>query len=105
MSLDVAFKNFCFTTEWVSASSMVSQTEPIQTPCACPCSTIHVMLLAVGRDKTSIHVCSLIAKKIKTLPKHLAVSLTWDRGKEMAEHVQFSVVYVVEVFRTEGAFC
>lgn len=53
--------------------------------------TRYVMLLAVGRDKTSSHVCSLIAKKIKRLPKHLAVSLTWDRGKEMAGHLQFSV--------------
>ena len=48
--------------------------------------TRYVMLLAVGRNKTSHHVCALIAKKIRTLPQHLAVSLTWDRGKEMARH-------------------
>jgi IS30 family transposase len=60
--------------------------------------TRYVMLLAVGRDKTSSNVCSLIAKKIKTLPKHLAVSLTWDRGKEMAGHLQFSVATGVEVY-------
>jgi IS30 family transposase len=60
--------------------------------------TRYVRLLAVGRDKTSSHVCSLIAKKIKSLPKHLAVSLTWDRGKEMAGHVQFSVATGVEVY-------
>ena len=60
--------------------------------------TRYVMLLAVGRDKTSSHVCSLIAKKIKALPKHLAVSLTWDRGKEMAGHLQFSVATGVEVY-------
>ncbi|MEO1935063.1 MAG: IS30 family transposase [Myxococcales bacterium] len=60
--------------------------------------TRYVMLLAVGRDKTSSHVCSLIAKKIKTLPKHLAVSLTWDRGKEMAGHLQFSVATGVAVY-------
>ena len=46
--------------------------------------TRYVMLLAVGRNTTSHHVCALIAKKIRTLPQHLAVSLTWDRGKEMA---------------------
>ena len=60
--------------------------------------TRYVMLLGVGRDKTSNHVCSLIAKKIKTLPKHLAVSLTWDRGKEMAGHVQLSVATGVKVY-------
>ena len=30
--------------------------------------TRYVMLLAVGRNKTSHHVCALIAKKIRTLP-------------------------------------
>jgi len=60
--------------------------------------TRYVMLVAVGRDKTSSHVCSLIAKKIKTLPKHLAVSLTWDRGKELANHLQFSVATGVQVY-------
>ena len=60
--------------------------------------TRYVMLVAVGRDKTSSHVCSLIAKKIKTLPKHLAVSLTWDRGKELANHLQFSVATGVKVY-------
>jgi IS30 family transposase len=60
--------------------------------------TRYVMLVAVGRDKTSSHVCSLIAKKIKTLPKHLAVSLTWDRGKELANHLRFSVATGVHVY-------
>ena len=46
----------------------------------------------------SEHVCSLIAKKIKTLPKHLAISLTWDRGKELAAHLQFSVATGVQVY-------
>lgn len=60
--------------------------------------TRYVMLIAVGRNKTSSHVCSLIAKKIKTLPKHLAVSLTWDRGKELASHHEFSVATGVQVY-------
>ncbi len=60
--------------------------------------TRYVMLLAVGRDKTSHHVCALIAKKIRTLPQHLAVSLTWDRGKEMAGHRQFSIATGVQVY-------
>jgi transposase, IS30 family len=60
--------------------------------------TRYVMLIAVGRNKTSSHVCSLIAKKIKTLPKHLAISLTWDRGKELAAHRQFSVATGVQVY-------
>jgi hypothetical protein len=34
VSLEDALKNFCLTTGWVSASSVVSQTEPVHTPCA-----------------------------------------------------------------------
>lgn len=60
--------------------------------------TRYVMLLAVGRDRTSARVRALIAKKIRTLPQHLAVSLTWDRGKEMAGHRQFSVATGVQVY-------
>ena len=43
--------------------------------------TRYVMLLAVGRDRTSARVCALIAKKIRTLPQHLAVSLTGTAGR------------------------
>ncbi len=60
--------------------------------------TRYVMLLSVGRNKTSQHVCSLLAKKIKTLPRHLAVSLTWDRGKELAAHLEFTVDTGVQVY-------
>jgi IS30 family transposase len=60
--------------------------------------TRYVMLLRVGQDKTSQHVCSLIAKKVKTLPRHLAVSLTWDRGKELAAHLAFTVASGVQVY-------
>ncbi len=60
--------------------------------------TRYVMLLSVGRNRTSQHVCSLLAKKIKTLPRHLAVSLTWDRGKELAAHLKFTIDTGVQVY-------
>ena len=60
--------------------------------------TRYVLLLAIGRDKTSQHVCGLLAKKIRTLPRHLARSLTWDRGKELAGHLQFSIATGVQVY-------
>jgi len=56
------------------------------------------MLLAVVRDRTSARVCALIVKKIQTLPRHLAVSLTWDRGLELAGHRQFTVATGVQVY-------
>ena len=32
-----------------------------------------------------------LGRRVKTLPSQLRKSLTWDQGKEMAEHVRFSV--------------
>jgi IS30 family transposase len=39
-----------------------------------------------------------VAAQISDLPAHLARSLTWDQGKEMAQHAQFSVDTGVAVF-------
>ena len=39
-----------------------------------------------------------LAKRILTLPADLRRSLTWDQGKEMAEHVRFSVETGVQVY-------
>ncbi len=39
-----------------------------------------------------------IARRILTLPEQLRRTLTWDRGKEMAEHVRFTVDTGVQVY-------
>ena len=53
--------------------------------------TRYVLLARIGTDKTSPAVCEAIADKIHSLPEHLARSLTWDQGREMAGHVKFTV--------------
>jgi len=53
--------------------------------------TRYVLLARIGTDKTSPAVCEAIAQKILELPEQLARSLTWDRGREMADHAQFSL--------------
>ena len=53
--------------------------------------TRYVLLARIGRDKTSPAVCQAIAEKILELPEQLTSSLTWDRGREMAGHAEFSV--------------
>ena len=53
--------------------------------------TRYVLLARIGAEKTSPAVCAAIADKIHTLPGHLARSLTWDQGREMAGHAEFSV--------------
>ena len=53
--------------------------------------TRYVMLARIATDKTSPTVCAAIAEKILTLPEHLARSLTWDQGREMARHAEFTI--------------
>ena len=39
-----------------------------------------------------------LTNTMSTLPTHLALSLTWDRGKEMSAHAQFKVETGISVF-------
>jgi hypothetical protein len=44
------------------------------------------------------HVKHALAHTIRALPDHLRRSLTWDRGKEMGEHVRFTLDTGVQVY-------
>ena len=39
-----------------------------------------------------------LTKKIQTLPAELRLSLTWDQGRELAEHAKFTVDTGVKVY-------
>src|SRR5262249_4825550 len=54
--------------------------------------TRFVMLLKVPSKDTATVVAAL-GKHVRKLPRELRRSLTWDRGKEMADHKNFTVVY------------
>lgn len=59
--------------------------------------TRFVMLVKVkGRDTES--VVSSLSRQVRTLPKALRGSLTWDRGTEMASHKDFTVATDVKVY-------
>jgi IS30 family transposase len=60
-------------------------------------STRFGMLIKVD-DKTAEHVAFQLAANLGRLPEHLARSLTWDQGTELAAHTQFSVKTGVPVF-------
>ena len=60
-------------------------------------STRFGMLIKVD-DKTAEHVAQRLAVNLSRLPGHLARSLTWDQGTELAAHAKFSTETGVPVF-------
>jgi len=50
-----------------------------------------VMLVHLPGSHTADVVADALAETIATLPEQLRRSLTWDQGREMAEHARFSV--------------
>ena len=58
----------------------------------------YVMLLHLPNGRTADEVRKALQLQIATLPDHLKLSLTWDQGKEMAEHMAFAVESGVPVF-------
>ena len=46
----------------------------------------------------AITIKNALTNTMSTLPTHLALSLTWDRGKEMSAHAQFKVETGISVF-------
>ena len=49
-------------------------------------------------DKTAEHVAARLAESVVRLPAHLARSLTWDQGSELASHAAFTVGTGVPVY-------
>src|SRR5216683_1253552 len=60
--------------------------------------TRFVMLVNLRAGRLAEHVKDALADTIRALPNHLRRSLTWDRGKEMGEHVRFTLDTGVQVY-------
>jgi transposase, IS30 family len=60
--------------------------------------TRYVLLSYLGHDASTETVTARIAERIVTLPAHLRRSLTWDQGREMARHVEFTVATGIKVY-------
>jgi IS30 family transposase len=56
-----------------------------------------VILVKVANKDTNSVVSALI-KQARKLPRELYRSLTWDRGKELADHRRFTLATEVEVY-------
>jgi len=59
--------------------------------------TRYVMLVKVATKDTETVVNALI-KNARKLPQELYRSLTWDRGKEMADHKRFTLATDIKVY-------
>jgi IS30 family transposase len=57
----------------------------------------YVMLVKVARQDTETVINALI-KNARKLPQELYKSLTWDRGKEMADHTRFTLATDIKVY-------
>jgi IS30 family transposase len=58
----------------------------------------YVMLFPLPDGNTAESVRVALQETVEKLPEHLWKSLTWDQGKEMAQHTTFTVATGIQVF-------
>ena len=56
------------------------------------------LMLAKVKNKDTDSVVSALIKQSKKLPSELYKSLTWDRGKELADHQRFTLATDIKVY-------
>ena len=56
------------------------------------------VLLAKVANKDTQSVITALIKQARKLPKELYLSLTWDRGSEMTDHVKFTMATKIDVY-------
>lgn len=61
-------------------------------------STRYLMLFALPQGRGAEQVRDAMTKVIQGLPESLSRTITWDQGKEMAEHVHFTIDTGIEVY-------
>lgn len=61
-------------------------------------STRFVMLLHLPDNHTALAVQNAIVEKMTELPAHLRRSLTWDQGKEMANHRAIAAATDLDIY-------
>lgn len=60
--------------------------------------TRYVMLARLGSERATEHVIAALKERIRELPRHLVLSLTWDQGNELAAHRRFSAETEITVY-------
>lgn len=66
-------------------------------------TTRFTLLFQLPEDRTAPKVTAALMRTVKKLPEHLSRSLTWDQGKELAQHVSFTVDSGIQVYFCDPA--
>ena len=61
-------------------------------------TTRYTILVPLGKNKDAVSVRKAYARELGTLPKTIAKTLTYDQGKEMSEHKQFTIDTGIQVY-------
>ena len=61
-------------------------------------TTRYTILVPLGKQKDAISVREAYSEAFKTVPDELRKTLTYDQGKEMSEHQQFTIDTGMQVF-------
>ena len=60
--------------------------------------TRYVMLFPLPDGSTAESVRGALTETVQELPEHLWKSLTWDQGKEMAQHATFTIDTGIQIY-------
>jgi IS30 family transposase len=61
-------------------------------------ATGYLMLLHLPNGRGVEHVTAALTQRLTELPESLRASLTWDQGKELAQHAKISVVAGIDIY-------
>ena len=61
-------------------------------------SSRYVVLVRLPNGRTAEDVREALTRQVSKLPEELRRTLTWDQGKEMADHVRFSMDTKMQVY-------
>lgn len=66
-------------------------------------TTRYTMIVPLPHGKDAVSVRKAMADKLLTLPRNLIKTLTYDQGKEMSEHTQFTIDTGIQVYFADPA--